>query len=216
MKRKQEETFMNRLTSKRNGWLALLVGITGILAVVALLLFFVSLFQNIPSLAFMGRLNDTLNALTGLLSAGLVSALHPTLRTPAPRLSLLLLIGVWIGALAIMFGSWLIITGRSDVELSSYYYFFGNGLIGTWVWTLNHIARRQAPAVTWLHRLTAWGLIASLFMMVGLLGLYGILLGLDGSDYSPLLMVTGISFLGIGILYPLWCLRLGRWILSSR
>ena len=205
---------MNGLTSKRNGWLALLVGIMGILAVVALLLFFVSLFQNIHSLAFMGRLNDTLNALTGLLSAGLASALHPTLRKLAPRLSLLSLIGVWIGALAITFGSWLIITGRSDVELSSYYYFFGNGLIGIWVWTLNRIARQQAQVI-WSHRLTAWGLIASLFMMVGLLGLYCIILGLDGSDYSPLLMVTGISFLGIGILYPIWCLRLGRWILST-
>jgi hypothetical protein len=51
---------------------------------------------------------------------------------------------------------------------------------------------------------------------VGLPSLYGILLGLDGSDYSPLMMVTGISFFGIAILYPVWCLRLGRWILSAQ
>ena len=124
-----------------------------------------------------------------------------------------LLVGAWAGAVSIAFGSWLIVTGRSDVELSSYYFFFGNGLIGIWLWVLNRIARQQA---VWPRNLTQLGLIASALMMVGLLGLYGILMGLDGDDYSPLLMVTGISFLGTGLLYPLWCLRLGRWILSKQ
>jgi len=59
-------------------------------------------------------------------------------------------------------------------------------------------------------------LITSAFMMVGLLGLYGILLGLDESDFSPLMMVAGISFLGAGILYPIWGLRQGHWILSKQ
>src|SRR4030095_15744555 len=84
---------MNGFTSKMTGWLALLVGVTGVLAVVALLLFFVGLFQNIHSLAFMGRLNDTLNTLVGILSASFASTLHPTLRKLAPRLSLIFLIG---------------------------------------------------------------------------------------------------------------------------
>jgi hypothetical protein len=53
-------------------------------------------------------------------------------------------------------------------------------------------------------------------MIVGLLGLYGILLGLDGSDYSPVLIITGLSYLAIGILYPVWCLWLGYWILSGQ
>jgi len=48
-----------------------------------------------------------------------------------------------------------------------------------------------------------------------LLALYGILLGLDGSDFSPLMMVTGFSYLGTGILYPIWGLRQGGWILSK-
>jgi hypothetical protein len=51
---------------------------------------------------------------------------------------------------------------------------------------------------------------------VGLLNVYGILLGWDGDDFSPLLLGTGISYLGIGILYPIWCLGLGRWILSKQ
>ena len=205
---------MNGFTSKLTGWLVLLVGVVGVLAVVTLVLFFVGVFQNISSLLPMGSLNDKLNALVGILGAILASVLYPTLRRLTPRLSVVLLIGVWVGAVAISFGSWLIVTGRSDVELSSYYFFFGNGLIGTWLWVLNRNNRQQAQAAL-PRSLTRLGLIAGSFMMVGWLGLYGILLGLDGSDYSPLLMVTGISFLGTGIFYPIWGLLLGRWILSS-
>lgn len=207
-----EETFMNGSNSKVTGWLAIIVGITGILAMVTLLLFFVGLFQNIPSLSSMGGLNDRINAVAGFLSALLASVLHLSLQRFAPRSSLLLLTGVWIGAIAIAFGSWLIITDRADVELSSYYYLFGNGLIGTWLWMLNRIARQQAALP---NNLTRWGSVTSAFMMVGLVNLYGILLRLDGSDFSALLIISGISFFGIAILYPIWCLRLGRWVLSK-
>lgn len=204
---------MNGFTSKGIGWLALMVGATGILAIVSLLLFFVGLFQNISSLSFMGSLNDKINSLGSILSAVLASVLYPTSRRFAPRLSLVVLLGAWIGAIAVTFGSWLIVTGKSDVELSSYYFFFGSSLIGIWLGVLNRIARQQG---FWPRHLTSLGLIASGFMAVGLLGLYGILLGLDGEGYSPLIMATGISFLGTGILYPIWCLWLGRWILSEQ
>lgn len=204
---------MSRFIAKMTGWLMLVVGVMGLLAVVALLLFFVGLSQNIRSLFFMGALNDVLNPVASVLSAVLAAVLHPTLRRPVPRLSLVLLIGVWAGALAHTFGSWLILTDRSGVELSGYYYFVGNGLIGIWLWMLNHVTRREAG---WPRSLTQFGLIASGFMMVGLLGLYGILFRLDGDEFSPLVMVPGISFLGIGILYPIWCLRLGRWIVSKQ
>jgi hypothetical protein len=204
---------MNDFTSKWTGWLMLLVGVTGVLAVLTLILFFVGLFQNIQSLSFMGQLNDTINAVAGILSAILASVLYPTVRRVAPRFSLILLIGAWIGAIAISYGSWLIVTGRSDVELSSYYFFAGNGLIGIWLWGLNRIAPQQAA---WPQHLTRWGMITSVFMMVGLPGLYGILLGLDGNDFSPLMTVTGFSFLGTGILYPIWSLRQGGWILSKQ
>lgn len=116
---------MNGFTSKVTGWLAFLVGIMGILGVFTLLLFFVGFFQNISSLLFMGSLSDRINALCSIMSAVLASALYPILRKPLPRLSLILLIGVWAGAAAVTYGSWLIVTGRSDVELSSCYSFLG-------------------------------------------------------------------------------------------
>jgi len=204
---------MNGFTSKLSGGLVLLVGVTAMLAVITLLLFFVGLFQNIESLSFMGHLNDTINGVAGILSAVLASVLYPTVRRFSPRFSLILLIGVWVGAIAITFGSWLVMTGRSGVELSGYYYFLGNGLIGIWLWQLNRITHRQAA---WPQNLTRLGLIASAFMMIGLLGLYGVLLGLDGHDFSPLMMVSGFSYLGTGILYPIWGVRQGLWILSKQ
>jgi len=205
---------MNEFSSKQTGWLALLVGVAGVLAVITLALFFIGLFQNMRSLSSMGSLNDKVNILAGILGAILASVLHPTLQRLTPRLSLLVLICAWFGAIAITYGSWLILTGNGDLELSTYYFFFGNGLIGTWLWVLNRKPRQKAEAVM-PPSLTRLGLIAGSFMMIGLLGLYGILLGLDGDDYSPLIMVAGISFLGTGILYPIWCLLLGRWILSN-
>jgi hypothetical protein len=205
---------MNRFPSKLTGWLALLVGIAGVLAVIMLALFFIGLFQNIRSLSSMGGINDKLNAVVGILGAILASVLHPTLRRLAPRFSVVALTGAWVGAIVIIYGSWLILTGKGDLELSTYYFFFGNGLIGTWLWALNRKLRQQAEAVM-PPSLTRLGLIAGSFMMIGLLGLYGVLLGLDGNDYSSLIMVAGISFLGTGILYPIWCLLMGRWILSK-
>ena len=204
---------MNGFISKTAGWLALFVGVTGLLALLTLLLFFVSFFQNVPFLSSMGNLNDTMNIFVSFFGATLASALHPTLQRFIPRLSWIWLVAVWAGAIAVAVGSWLIQVGKADVELSSYYFFFGNGLIGIWLWVLNRIARQQA---IWPRNLTPLGLIAGVFMMLGLLGLYGILLGLDGNDYSPLIMVTGFSFLGTGILYPIWCLRLGHWILANQ
>src|SRR5215211_6584797 len=201
-------TCMNEFTSKKTGWLALAAGVMGVLAVISLIVFFVGLFQNIDSLLFMGALNDTINVIAGILSAILASRLHPALsRLLESRWRLIVLIGAWIGAIYIAVGSWLIQTGQADVELSSYYYFFGNGLIGIWLWVLNRTARRQS---IWPHKLTALGSITSMFMMLGLLGLSGILFGLDGSEYSPLIMVSGLSYVGTGILYPFWCLWLAR------
>ena len=197
---------MNAFASRKIGGLALLVGALSLLAVASLVFFFIGLIQNIRSLAFMGAVNDVLNALVGFLSAVLASVLVQPLRRVLPRWSLIVLICAWAGALAINYGTWLIQSGNADVELSSYYFFFGNGLIGIWLFALNRVAGQQAVLPRPIARL---GVIASLFMLLGLLGLYGILLGMDGSDYSPLIMIAGISFLGTGILYPIWCIRLG-------
>src|SRR5688572_3810471 len=117
---------MNEFSSKQTGWLALLVGVAGVLAVITLALFFIGLFQNIRSLSSMGSLNDKVNILVGILGAILASVLHPTLQRLTPRFGVVVLVGAWVGAMAIAYGSWLILTGMGDLELSTYYFFFGN------------------------------------------------------------------------------------------
>jgi len=204
---------MNRFTSKRMGNLMMITGFVGVLAFVTLLLFFLGLFQEMYIFGSMGTLNDGINALLGILSAILAATFYQAMRGFEERLVLAVTIVAWIGAAAVLYGSWLIMTGRSDVERSSYFYFFGFGSIGVWVWVLNSLARKEN---LWPRHLTRWGLAASVFMMVGLVGLAGILMGWDGDDFSPLVQTAGISFLGTGILYPIWCLRTGGWILSRQ
>ena len=194
------------------GWLALLTGSAGILALITLILFFAGVFLNIQSFFPLGHLTDILNGVVGIVSAGLASTLVQMLQKSQPRLSLILLIGVWLGAIAIAYGSWLILTNQVGVERATYFNFFGNGLIGVWLWSLNRRARQQT---IWPRGLTRMGSLAGIFMMAGLLSLYGILMGLDGNNFSPLVMISSLGYLGIGILYPLWCLRLGRLILSQ-
>jgi hypothetical protein len=204
---------MNSWAPRTAGVIALATGVIGVLFVVTLSVFFVGLFQDIHSLLFIGALNDLLGATGSMLSAVLASVLYPLLGSLRRPSRVGLLAGTWCGALAVTFGSWLIVSGRSGVEQSSYYYFFGNGLIGLWLLVLNRAAEHQALVPRSLSRL---GLVASVFMMIGVLGLYGILVGSDGDDFSPLVLGTGISFLGIGLLYPIWCLRLGGWLLSEQ
>ena len=204
---------MDRFRSKSMGIIMMITGFLGVFASITLILFFLDLFQSMYIFRSMGALNDSINALLGILSAILATMFYQAGRGFGERPTLVVTIGAWIGAAAVLYGSWLIVTGRSDVERSSYFYFFGFGLIGVWLWTVNRVARKQG---TWPRHLTRWGQAAGGFMMIGLLGLVGILMGWDGDDYSPLVQAAGISFLGTGLLYPVWCLRMGGWTLSRR
>lgn len=204
---------MNGFTSKGTGGFLMAIGVIGVLAVVSLLLFFMSFFLDMRFFSSMGSLNDGINSLLGILSAVLAAMLFPSMQRSGMRGSLVSLAGAWIGAMAALYGSWLILTGQGDVERSSYFYFFGFGLIGIWVWVLSQVTRRRA---IWPQHLTRWGRIAGGVMMVGLLAFYGIWMGWDGNDSSPLIQMSGISFLGTGILYPIWCLRMGSWVLANQ
>lgn len=204
---------MDRRTLRTAGAIALVAGSIGLLFVATLGLFFVGLFGQIRPLLAMGTLNDLLGPVASGMSALLASVLHPFLARSRRQTAAILVAGTWLGALVVAYGAWRILTGRSGVEHSSYHFFVGNGLIGVWLWQMNRAAQQQE---LWPHALSRLGFIASLVMLIGLLGLYGIVVGSDGEDFSPLVLTTGVSFIGIGVLYPLWCLRLGRWIVAQR
>lgn len=203
---------MKNVTSMLLGWLTLMTGLVGSLCLITLLLFFIGLFQNLSALSSLGSVNDRLNALAGILSAILATVLFAVMRRTNSPTGTILVAGTWVGAIVITYGSWLIVTGRSGVELSGYYYIFGNGLIGLWLWSLNRRALQEKIIPPALAR---WGRVTAGLMLFGLPALVGILLGWDGNMFSPLLLITGISYIGIAILYPIWCLWLGRWFISN-
>ena len=88
---------------------------------------------------------------------------------------------------------------------SSYYFFFGNGLVGIWSWILDRIARLQA---VWLpdyagarpQRFYDGGIARPLWHPFRFGWRRHIL---------PLVMVSGISFLGTGLLYHSLVLAVG-------
>ena len=204
---------MKKMTSTLLGWLTLVTGLVGSLCLITLLLFFIGLFQNISALSSLGSVNDGLNALAGILSAILATVLFAIMGRANTPTGTILVVGTWVGAIAIAYGSWLIVTGRSGVERSGYYYIFGNGLIGLWLWSLNRRALQEEILPPGLAR---WGRVTAGLMLFGLPALVGILQVWDGNMFSPLLLITGISYIGIAILYPIWCLRLGRWFFSNQ
>jgi hypothetical protein len=68
----------------------------------------------------------------------------------------------------------------------------------------------------WPSRLIKLGFIAGVFMLIGILGLYGVVKGIDGHTYSNMVIGIGVSYIGFGILFPIWNLWLGSWILFRR
>ncbi|MDP1547040.1 MAG: hypothetical protein Q8L87_13555 [Anaerolineales bacterium] len=198
---------MNHFPSKTTAWLAVVVGIATILGVI-----FLSLFFAVGQL--WGSLNDAFIALEAILSAALAWTLYSTLRSGSPALSLFGLIAAGVGALVVIIGSWLVISGKTDYVLAEHYMSLGFGLIGLWLLILNDQFGKSRLLPTQLIR---FGLIVGVFMLVGLLSGYGVVHGLGGNDITPWFVQAGdiAGVVGWMILYPIWCIWLGRALLSS-
>jgi hypothetical protein len=176
--------------------LALAVAIVTLLGLVLLILMF-SL-----SNGTLGMLNDVSIAIAALLSVALAWSLHPVHRASHPQLALPLLILVIVGAVIVVAGSILSISGTTGFILAGLYMMLGNALIGIWLLSLNQ-------ASPWPHNLVVFGLITGGVMALGLATIPGILTATDSfGDSSWLTWVGQMSFFGWAVLYPIWCLRL--------
>jgi len=154
------------------------------------------------------------NAVEAILSAVLAWTLHPVFRSQSPGLSRLTLIAALVGALIVAIGSAFVIVGVTGWFLASLYTMFGYALIGLWLSGLNYSALRNS---SWPRRLVQCGLVIGIFMTVGLLTSPGILGGVDAMDSAPWYVNVGqVGSLGWFILYPFWCIWLGRLLLSNR
>ena len=177
--------------------LAIVTGVSGLLALVLLILFFV---VGGP----FGTLNDICNGITGILSGLLAWKLSRKSHSSAFFLTV-----SSIGTLGVVIGSILIIYDITGWYLAGLYTSAGYALIGLWLSALNYSVRQIKP---WPHRLVNLGFISGIMMALGLLTLPGIINRIDDWSSGPWYInyVGQLGSLGYLLLYPLWCILVGR------
>ncbi len=187
------------------GPLAMATGIAGFFALAFILLFF-SIGQPF------GTLNDICIAIAAILSGVLACRLYPAQHAQAPLLSQLALISALAGALVVVVGSVLVLSGLRGWFLAGLYMAAGNALIGLWLLGLNY-STLQSNA--WPHSLAIMGLVSGAIMALGLAAVPGIFKGIDSMDSATWMIkyIGQAGALGWLILYPIWCVLLGRMML---
>src|SRR3990172_2413785 len=184
------------------------------LAVVAVLgLAFIALFYSVGGP--FGTLNDLCVALGGILSGGLGWMLYPMHRSYAPRLSRFALGSGLVGACLAPIGSGLAIFDVTGWFLAGLITTFGYALIGLWLVAFNYSALRW-PAFP--RRLAQFGIVAGGIATVGIGAVPGIVARTDAMESAQWLVLKALYLGGLGwnILYTIWCIWLGRLLLSNR
>jgi hypothetical protein len=187
------------------GRVALATGIAGLLGLIFIILFF-TIGQPF------GTLNDICIGLTAILSVILVWMLYPGHRAQSPLLSQVAIVIAMFGALLVIVSSVLAISGRTGWFLSGLYMAAGNAMIGLWLLALNYSALRGN---SFPHSLVIFGIISGVVLALGLMTIPGIFRGVDTQEYELTICnyIWWASSLGYLILYPIWCVLLGRFLL---
>lgn len=192
------------ISSAGIGWSAIATGAAAILAVIFLAL----MYAGKPAF---GRLNDVFNSLIGIFSVVLAYMLYVEFPAKAPVLSQIPLRLVALGAIFTLIGSFLVMSGSTGFVLAGWYTGIGNALIGLWLslFCLTMQGGEQLP-----YSLVRFGIITGGFMVFGLIGIFGIVAKADSLESMPkYLYVAFFSYLGTYILYPIWAILLGRYLL---
>ena len=183
--------------------LAVAAGVVQLIGLVSLIVFFI---VGGP----FGTLNDLCIGLTGLLSAALAWQLSAAFTARPPALGWLMPALAGLGALIVVVGSGLVITGTTGWVLAGLCTEFGYAWIGVWLLSFCLTPRVSAA---WPRGLKGLGLVAGGLMLLGVLTLPGLLRGLDAWEVLPWYVNVGqAGGLGWLLLYPLWCLWLGRFL----
>jgi hypothetical protein len=192
-------------SSITSGWVAIATGIAGLLGFVFIILFFT---VGQP----FGTLNDIFIGLTAILSVVLVWMLYPWHHAQSPLLSQVALVIAMIGALLVVVGSVLAITGVKGWFQSGLYMAAGNAMIGLWLLALSYSALRGN---LFPQSLVIFGLISSVILALGLVTIPAIFRGIDTQEYELTIFnsIWWASSLGYLALYPIWCILLGRILL---
>jgi hypothetical protein len=191
----------SNFSSTTIGWVAIVTGVSAILAVIFLTLMFT------VNMSF-GKVNDVFNSIIGISSAVLVWMLYAEHHAKSPSMSQIALALAVVGAILTIVGSVLIIYGFTDFVLAGWYTGVGNAMIGLWLVTFCYSMQRGDVLP---HNLITFGFVVGAFMVVGLLGIPGIFARIDTMESLPwYLNIAFFGYLGTYILYPIWMIWLGR------
>ncbi|MBL8100141.1 MAG: hypothetical protein JNK81_13235 [Anaerolineales bacterium] len=191
----------NNFSTPTLGWVAIITGAAVILAVILLIL----MYTVNPSF---GKVNDVFNSVIGILSMILAWGMYAEHHAKSPLMSQIALAFVAVGAIFTIIGSILIIYDFTGFLLAGWYSSLGNALIGLWLVTFCYAL---LPSDTLPQNLVIFGIVTGAFMAVGLLGIPGILAGIDSMESMPwYLYVAFFGWLGTYILFPIWTIWLGR------
>jgi len=189
------------------GWVAVATGVSGMLGLTFIILFFT---VGQP----FGTLNDIFIGLTAILSMVLVWMLYPGYHAQFPLLSKIAFVIAMVGAILVLVGTALAISGAKGWFLSGLYMAAGNAMIGLWLLVLCTSAMRGNSLP---QNLVIFGLISGVILALGLVTIPGIFRGIDSQEYKFTLFnsIWWASSLGYLALYPIWAILLGRMLLHK-
>jgi hypothetical protein len=198
---KREAMTISNFSASTIGWVAIVTGVSAILAVI-----FLALMATV-NMSF-GKVNDVFNAIIGISSAVLAGMLYAEHHAKSPLMSQIALTLAVVGAIFTIVGSVLIIYGFTDFILAGWYTGVGYALIGLWLVAFCYSMQRGEALP---HNMIIFGLVVGAFMAVGLIGIPGIFAGIDSMESMPwYLYIAFFGYLGTYILYPIWAIGLGR------
>lgn len=186
-------------------WLLIITGLAGLLGLVFLILFF-RVGQPF------GTLNDIFIALTAILSGVIAWLFSLYLYNRAPFLSQAVMILAILGAIIVVIGSVLVISGLKGWFYAGLFMSAGNGLIGLWLLSFSYFLIQDS---TWPRGLIILGLVTAGIMALGLAAFSGIFKSVEPQEAAGWVInyVGQASALGWLALYPVWCLLAGRFLL---
>jgi len=199
--------FTNNLSSTTIGWVGIATGIVGLLAFVFIILLFAA---GQP----FGTMNDFCIGIAAVMSLVLVWMLFPRLHAQSPLLSRIAFVIAAIGAVLVLVGSGLAIFGVKGWFLSGLYMAAGNAMIGLWLLGLSYSGLKGGYLP---HGLGVFGVTIGVILALGLVAIPGIFRGIDTSEYeiSIVNLIWWVSSIGYLAGYPVWCVLLGRTLLSK-